>query len=168
MLAGPLTRGALAAPPKSLLSAQSRWQFQLHRDGREDLDVVCGDRRGIEASRHLATTITNHLLGTQVEKGTSTDQAKAAAAAVRAILHYTPNQRLSYLIHQKLCVVCHPISYGSSQQDERNAMVGDVRAAQLSLSKNPDRMSYVVFRTLGINDGHPGDHPQSHVMFNCL
>ena len=25
-------------------------------------------------------------------------------------------------------------------------MVGDVRAAQLSLSKNPDRMSYVVFR----------------------
>ena len=122
MLAGPLTRGALAAPPKPLLSAQSRSQFQLHRDGREDLDVVCGDRRGIEASRHLATTITNHLLGTQVEKGTSTDQAKAAAAVVRALPHYAAKQSLAELL-----VVFHPICHGSSHQDERNAMVGDVR-----------------------------------------
>ena len=90
MLAGPLTRGALAAPPKSFLSAQSRSQFQLHRNGREDLDVyyiVCGARQGIEAPRHLATTITNRLLGTS-HSGREVHQAKAAAAAVRAILHY--------------------------------------------------------------------------------
>ena len=27
-------------------------------------------------------------------------------------------------MHRRLCVVCYPICHGSSQQDERNAMVG--------------------------------------------
>ena len=77
-------------------------------------------------------------LSPQVEKCTSTDQAKAAAAAVRGKLHYAALTAMAELeIYTELtegCVFFPTIYHGSSQQGECNVLVGDVRRLPTSNS----------------------------------